>query len=444
MNPVLEAQHLSKSYRAHHPKGDTFREDFGLWVKRLLGWRENSRPSFGAALKDVSFALERGDILGVVGRNGAGKSTLLKILAGIVAPSEGRVVYRGRLVSILELGAGFHPELTGRENIFLNGELLGLSRDSVRRRFEDIVEFSELTGSIDDPVKHYSDGMYLRLAFSVFAHLETDILLLDEVISVGDIAFRQKSYAKILDMANRGTTIIIVSHDPDQVKDLCNKCLFLDKGRMMAFGAASEVVSRYLDSCLITDTVAAKGAVVSGHGVSWPEGLNICNELIVTRYSVKARNKPATEPVCANDDLEIALEFEKLNDGENLEITITILSLYGAWVLADSYGLYEKFHDKVKERGVYRCVCALPGGVINFGVYQLGFLVSKSEVLIYQNPCLMNFRIELSEEEGVKNHLAKAAASIVKPLGLWEISRCGSEATGFTGKGRAGESLQGR
>src|SRR5215475_12945776 len=172
MNPILEAQHLSKSYRTRRPKGNTFREDFGLWMKRLVDRREKTPRPSGVALDDVSFALESGDILGVVGRNGAGKSTLLKILAGIVTPSEGRVVYRGKLVSILELGAGFHPELTGRENVYLNGELLGLSKDRVRRRIEDIVEFSELTESIDNPVKNYSNGMYLRLAFSVFAHMD--------------------------------------------------------------------------------------------------------------------------------------------------------------------------------------------------------------------------------------------------------------------------------
>jgi ABC-type polysaccharide/polyol phosphate transport system ATPase subunit len=421
MNPVLEVQNLSKSYRASHRGGDTFREEIGIRIRRLFARRQHSPLSNIMALQDVSFALEQGDILGVVGRNGAGKSTLLKILAGIVAPSDGQVAYKGKLVSILEFGAGFHPELTGRENIFLNGELLGLGRQGILRRLEEIVEFSELAGSIDEPVKHYSNGMYLRLAFSIFAHLETDILLLDEITSVGDIGFRQKSYAKILDLANQGTTILLVSHDPDQVKDLCNKCLFLEKGRLVTLGATSEVINSYLESYLIAETTVVKGAIVSGHDVRWPAGLNICGELLVTRFSVNAGNKTAAEAACTKDDLELTLEFEKLNDEGTLEITFTILSLYGTWVLADSYGLYEKFDGLVKERGRYRCLCTIPGGVINFGVYQLGYLVSKSEVLIYQNPCLMNYRIRLKDEEGVKNHLAKVAASLVKPLGRWQI-----------------------
>ena len=407
MNHVFEVQGLSKTYQ-HRARGSG---------------QETTKRSTIDALKDVSFALDRGDILGVVGRNGAGKSTLLKTLAGIVKPSAGQVAYRGKLVSILELGAGFHPDLTGRENVFLNGELLGLSKADIRRRFPEILEFSELEDFIDEPVKHYSDGMYLRLAFSVFANLETNILLLDEIISVGDVAFRQKSYSKIIELANSGTTIIIVSHNPDQIKDMCNKCLWLDRGRNMIFGKTAEVLNNYLEKYLLAETVTLKDAVVDGDSIYWPDGLNIQAELTIRRFSLKAGMKSASEPRDTSDPLEIAIEFEKLNDTENLEITFTILSLYGTWVLADSYGRYEKFHDHVKQKGKYRCVCTIPAGVINFGIYQLGFLVSKDEVLIYQNPCLTNFKIDFREEAGVKNHLAKQAASLIKPLGSWQICR---------------------
>jgi lipopolysaccharide transport system ATP-binding protein len=424
MNSILEARHLGKVYRdTAQLRRQNLREDFNFWLRRLLGRNSNSHSSTITALNDVSFDLAPGDILGVVGRNGAGKSTLLKILAGIVKPSEGEVRYRGRLVSILELGAGFHPDLTGRENIFLNGELLGLSKDDIRARFDEILEFCELQEFIDQPVKHYSNGMYLRLAFSVFAHLETNILLLDEIISVGDIAFRQKSYSKIIEVANRGTTIIIVSHDPDQVKDICNKCLFLDKGRMISFGPTADVLNDYLEGYLIAETVALKDAVVSNNDISWPTGLNIHNELLIRSYGLKARSKAATDPKTTTDDLEVTMEFEKLNDGENIEITVTILSLYGTWVLADSYGLYEKFNNSVKDKGRYRCVCRIPAGLINFGIYQLGFLVSKCEVPIYQNPCLMNFKLDFCEEDGRKSHLARKAASLIKPTSTWEIHR---------------------
>jgi len=424
MSPILEVRNLTKVYRdSGQLKHHDLRDDVGSWLKRFFNRDAAARRRSITALDKVSFELEPGDILGVVGRNGAGKSTLLKILAGIAKPTGGEVTYRGRLVSILELGAGFHPDLTGRENIFLNGELLGLSRDKIRAHFAEILEFCELEDFIDQPVKKYSNGMYLRLAFSVFAHLETNILLLDEIISVGDIGFRQKSYIKIMEVANRGTTIILVSHDPDQVKDICNKCLFLDKGRVMSFGATSEVLNDYLEGYLIAENTTLKDAIVRSNDVFWPKGLSIHDELIVKSYSVKARNKSGTDPKTTTDDLEIAIEFEKLNDRENIEITITVLSLYGTWVMADSYGLYERFDKSVKEKGHYRCVCRIPAGVLNFGIYQLGFLITKSEAPLYQNPCLMNFKIDFCEEEGKKTHLTKRAASLIKPLGEWEIHR---------------------
>lgn len=421
---VLRAEGLSKIYPHKSRTGNyNFRDEFALWWKSLRSRDETNRRATIDALRDVSFELKQGDILSVVGRNGAGKSTLLKILAGIIRPSRGRVAYRGRLVSILELGAGFHPDLTGRENIFLNGGLLGMSKDLIRARFADILAFSELDEFIDEPVKHYSDGMYLRLAFSVFAHLETNVLLLDEVIAVGDLGFRQKSYRKIIELANRGTTIVIVSHDPYQVKELCNKCLWLDKGRTMAFGATAEVLDDYLERYLIAEAATLENAVVSAEQVSWPAGLNICGELNVHHYSLRAKNKPASEPKQTSDELEVSIEFEKLKDGESIEITFTVLSLYGTWVLTDSYARLEKYHNRVTEKGTYRCVCTIPAGIINFGIYQVGFLVSKAEVLIYQNPCLMNVKIDYGEEEGVKAHIAREAASLIKPLGVWEIYR---------------------
>src|SRR2546423_883286 len=424
MNSILEVRNLSKRYKTSPQlKRHDLREDIGIWLRRLFDRDGTARPATITAVNDVSFALAPGDILGVVGRNGAGKSTLLKILAGIVKPTDGEVIYRGKLVSILELGAGFHPDLTGRENIFLNGELLGLSQHNIRAPFDEILDFCELEEFIDQPVKHYSNGMYLRLAFSVFAHLETNILLLDEIISVGDIGFRQKSYSKIVELANRGTTIIVVSHDPDQVKDLCNKCLFLDKGQMISFGPTSEVLNNYLEGYLIAESANIKDAVVSKDHISWPDGLNIHDELVVNRYSLKARNKSATESKTTSDELEVTIEFEKLNDSETIEIAVTVLSLYGTWIIADSYGLYERFDNSVKDKGHYRCVCRLPARIINFGIYQLGFLVSKSEVLIYQNPCLLNFKIEFCEEEGMKPHLARRAGSLIKPVGNWEIHR---------------------
>ena len=184
------------------------------------------------ALNDVSFQINRGEVVGIIGRNGAGKSTLLKILSRITLPSEGRVAVRGRVASLLEVGTGFHPELTGRENIFLNGAILGMTRSEVRQKFDEIVSFADVERFIDTPVKRYSSGMYMRLAFAIAAHLETDILLIDEVLAVGDASFQQKCLAKMQDVAGHGRTVLFVSHNMTAVQSLCERVIYFENGNI--------------------------------------------------------------------------------------------------------------------------------------------------------------------------------------------------------------------
>ena len=201
------------------------------------------------ALKNVSFEIKRGEIVGIIGRNGAGKSTLLKILSRITEPTEGRARIRGRVASLLEVGTGFHPELTGRENIFLNGAILGMSQAEVNRKFDEIVAFAEIEKFIDTPVKRYSSGMYLRLAFGVAAHLEPEILIVDEVLAVGDAEFQKKCTGKIDEVSRReGRTVIFVSHNMSAINNLCSKAIYLDAGRLQQVGDTSMVVSKYLSS----------------------------------------------------------------------------------------------------------------------------------------------------------------------------------------------------
>lgn len=199
------------------------------------------------ALKEVSFEVKRGQVMGVIGRNGAGKSTLLKILSRITDPTEGCVKIRGRISSLLEVGTGFHRELTGRENIYLNGAILGMRRAEINRRFDEIVNFGEIGEFLDTPVKHYSSGMYMRLAFAIAAHLEPEILLVDEVLAVGDAAFQNKCLGKMEDVANEGRTVLFVSHNMAAILALCHKAILLDSGRVIKDGATKEVVDDYLD-----------------------------------------------------------------------------------------------------------------------------------------------------------------------------------------------------
>lgn len=206
--------------------------------------QDNTSNSFWA-LQDINFSLDRGRVLGLIGRNGSGKSTLLKLLARITNPTRGSIEYYGRMGALLEVGTGFHPELTGRENIYLNGAILGMKKAEITSKFDEIVEFSEVIQFLDTPVKHYSSGMYVRLAFSVAAHLEPEILLLDEVLAVGDLAFQHKCLRKMHEVVKNGRTVIFVSHSMDAIRDLCDRVLVLDRGKMVTDAPAEEAIKIY-------------------------------------------------------------------------------------------------------------------------------------------------------------------------------------------------------
>src|SRR5437660_7969194 len=252
MPPILEARNISKEYvlGRNTRRSDNFREALMRSLKQPFRARrkqEESSPKNFWALRDVSFDVQQGETLGVIGRNGAGKSTLLKIASRITDPTEGFMKLRGRLASLLEVGTGFHPELTGRENIFLNGAILGMRRSEIMSKFDDIVAFAEVEKFLDTPVKRYSSGMYVRLAFAVAAHLEPEILVVDEVLAVGDIAFQKKCLGKMEDVARgEGKTILLVSHNMAVLRMLCSRVIWLRGGQVAADGAANDVIQQYL------------------------------------------------------------------------------------------------------------------------------------------------------------------------------------------------------
>jgi len=251
MNPAIEVSGISKSYQISHqakPAYNTLKDDFGKLIRRPFGGSPEESKELFWALKDVSFEVNRGEVFGVVGQNGSGKTTLLKIISQIVDPTSGSIRLRGRTASLLEVGTGFHPELTGRENIFFNGSMLGMSRQEIRKKFNEIVEFSEVEKFLDTPVKFYSSGMYVRLAFSIAAHLEPEILILDEVLSVGDASFQKKSLNKIATTMEEGRTVLFVSHSIDTVQSLCTRGLLLKKGKVKAIGPIKNVLDAYAGS----------------------------------------------------------------------------------------------------------------------------------------------------------------------------------------------------
>ena len=249
--PIIKVESLSKRYWISHEKGPsyaTLRDELVKIFQKPLQWLKGkkSQREHLWALKDVSFSVNPGEIIGVIGSNGAGKSTLLKILTRITPPSDGKVTLRGRVGSLLEVGTGFHPELTGRENIYLNGAILGMSKKEISRKFDEIVSFSGVEKFLDTPLKRYSSGMNVRLAFSVAAHLEPEILLIDEVLAVGDVAFQKKSMNKMEEVSKKGRTILFVSHNMASVINLCKRTILLDAGKIVMDGPTSEVIEYYM------------------------------------------------------------------------------------------------------------------------------------------------------------------------------------------------------
>jgi lipopolysaccharide transport system ATP-binding protein len=312
MKPIIKIRGLGKRYKiGERVRYGNLRESitnsFAAGVKSLrsLGRNGNGRPHDGNhvwALKEVDLDVMPGEVLGIIGRNGAGKSTLLKILSRITEPTEGRVDLYGRVGSLLEVGTGFHPELTGRENIYLSAAILGMRRAEIDRKFDEIVDFAEIEKFVDTPVKHYSSGMYVRLAFAVAAHLEPDIVLVDEVLAVGDLAFQKKCLGKMDEVARTGRTVLLVSHNMATIESLCTTCLLLESGQAAKTGAPTEVIDRYLRS-----------QVQCGDGqralVKHP-GRRGGSEPIMTRVSTFSTGEEPVSFVKMGAPLSVAVDFE--------------------------------------------------------------------------------------------------------------------------------------
>ncbi len=236
---MIKANHITVCYRMPHDKIQSIKEYLVALIKRKLQYEEFY------ALQDVSFEIKKGEVVGIVGNNGAGKSTLLKVISGILKPTNGSVSLEGNVVPMLELGSGFDYDLTGRENVFLNGAILGYSESFLKEKYDEIVAFSELGEFIDIPVRNYSSGMVMRLAFSIASMVSPDILIVDEILAVGDAAFQEKSYARMTDLMSQGTTVLLVSHNLEQIRNLCDRVIWLDHGKIVAVGDTQEICDRY-------------------------------------------------------------------------------------------------------------------------------------------------------------------------------------------------------
>jgi lipopolysaccharide transport system ATP-binding protein len=363
------------------------------------------------ALRDLSFQVRHGEVLGIIGRNGSGKSTLLKILSRITIPSEGSAEIRGQLGTLLEVGAGFHPELTGRENILLYGAILGMSRTEIARKFDEIVEFAECGRLLDTPMKHYSSGMYVRLAFAVAAHLETQILLVDEVLAVGDEVFQKKCLGKMSDVAHQGRTVLFVSHNLLAVESLCSRAICLHEGRLVLEGEPNTVTSRYLNEWLpaFKEVVYESMEIAPGNEV-----------LRLHRANVRASGDSPGELFTVRTPLEVEFEYWKLTQHENLLFLAEIFNQNGVNVFntALTGGL-------PAETGLLRSSFRIPADLMNNGTYRINLMIFLGDAIeIADWRDLVAFEVRDAPSE-MRGHYHGEWKGVVRPNIQWRTDRIG-------------------
>lgn len=322
------------------------------------------------ALKDVSLEIKRGDRVGIIGRNGAGKSTLLKILSRITEPTTGRITIKGRVASLLEVGTGFHPELTGRENIYLNGAILGMSKAEIKRKFDEIVAFSEVEKFLDTPVKHYSSGMYVRLAFAVAAHLEPEILVVDEVLAVGDMAFQKKCLGKMEDVAKQGRTVLFVSHNMAAITNLCRSSIFLNKGQIIFTGSANEVVSKYLSSL----TEHSGGEVLLSKTSS---------PAYFTKVAILDNNNQPTETVDLTTGFRVYFEYDICRAIVGLEVSFILYDKQGAYIFYSSTFKNPNPINKDHQPGHYIAEVNVPANFLAPGIYSITIGLAQPNICLF-------------------------------------------------------------
>jgi lipopolysaccharide transport system ATP-binding protein len=414
---IIQVENISKRYLIGQraASGDGLRHIIENTLRAPQRWLRERREQRTAAeqefwaLKEVSFEIKRGEVVGIIGRNGAGKSTLLKILSRITEPSSGRITLDGRVASLLEVGTGFHQELTGRENIFLNGAILGMSRVEIKRKFDEIVAFSEVEKFLDTPVKRYSSGMYVRLAFAVAAHLEPEILIVDEVLAVGDQSFQKKCLQKMEGMSSHGRTVIFVSHQIAAVTRLCRSALWLDAGRVREFGRSDLICSHYLAN--------GQGAVSSREWAAADGPVPGSEWVRLERVEVMADGKPA-DRVDIKSSIEVTLDFEVLKNGKILIPNIHLYAEDGTLIFI-AHDWHSGWRTRPKTTGKYRTKFCVPGNFFSEGRITVRVAISTYdpfEIHINEADVVAFNVIESEAGDTARGDFAGHLPGIIRPL----------------------------
>lgn len=345
------------------------------------------------ALDDVTFEVDQGEVLGIVGRNGSGKSTLLKILSQITVPTTGRVELDGRVASLLEVGTGFHQELSGRENVFLNGAILGMHPSEIRRKFDDIVAFAEVEKFIDTPVKRYSTGMYMRLAFAVAAHLEPEILLVDEVLAVGDGSFQQKCLGKMGEVAHSGRTVLFVSHNALAVRSLCTHVLWLDHGRVKGYGDTQAILDKYVASTL--------HGTLGGSIQEWPSPLDApgAGPIRLARVAIAPSSFSSEGFLTVSNDVGMEVEYWNLRSGSKIVLNSEVYTADGVPVFESFTSHDHHWHGREAPAGRFRYSFRIPGHLLNEGAYRLRLVfLDATARTVYNHPSALYFTVHDDQE----------------------------------------------
>jgi len=422
--PIIKVRGLSKQFVISHEAKENYtslRDTISRYAKQIVSG-STKKKGIGAykedfwALQDIDFDVQQGDRVGIIGRNGAGKSTLLKLLSRISEPTRGRIDIRGRVASLLEVGTGFHPELTGRENIFLNGAILGMSRAEIRRKFDEIVAFAEVEQFLDTPVKRYSSGMYVRLAFAVAAHLEPEILIVDEVLAVGDAQFQKKCLGKMEDVSrNEGRTVLFVSHNMKALTSLCKTGIYLKGGKLVAFDEINRTIDTYLQQSESNTSFREWSAQKLNKKSD--KDFNLLNILI------RQDSREVFGNVVNGKDIDIEIQYELRNKLNRFRVFLDVCDIVGSIV-------FRSFHDEDNDdfiqmdAGVYTSRMTIPANLLAPISYDLKFLFGIHNIRMVQPEEGVTIRINV-EQTGSYNrgYNGQYTGGMISPTLHWTIER---------------------
>jgi lipopolysaccharide transport system ATP-binding protein len=424
--PALRVEAVSKMYRLGEVGTGTLSHDLNRAWSKLRGKEDpfskvgavNDRTASGTqdfvwALSDINFEVGEGEIVGIVGRNGAGKSTLLKLLSRVTAPTEGKIYINGRIASLLEVGTGFHPELTGRENIFLNGAILGMTKVEIRSRFDEIVEFSGCGKYIDTPVKRYSSGMHVRLAFAVAAHLETDILIVDEVLAVGDAEFQAKCLGKMKDLSTSGhRTVLFVSHNMASVRQLCPRSILMDKGTVVNIGETNAIIEQYM-------TMGGE----ADRAVTWPQDKAPSGDGIRLNGIFVKNAKGKTEGALSSDeDIFIEIDYALTKEMRDLRVGVSLYNAEGTLIFISS-DFFAGHRGAPRVAAQYVSRMRIPGQILIEGRYVVEIIISIPRIVDLVNGPTCSFEVnEMGHDSWGPKHAARLPG-VIHPSMEWEIRK---------------------